>query len=69
MTPKAPTHDVHSQMCLCMSNKGFPDGSVRKESPYNAGDVGLIPWVARQPAPEFLPGKFHGQGSLADYSP
>ena len=33
MTPKIPTHDVHSQMCLCMSNKGFPDGSVSKEPP------------------------------------
>jgi len=69
MTPKIPTHDVHSQMCLCMSNKGFPDGSVSKESPCNAGDVGPTPWVARQPTPEFLPGKSCGQGSLADYSP
>ena len=28
-----------------MSNKGFLDGSVSKESPCNAGDVGPIPWL------------------------
>jgi len=50
-----------------------------KESPANsgdAGDMGLIPGSGKvpgsrkwQPAPVFLPGKFHGQRSLADYSP
>ena len=54
---------------------GFPDGTNGKGSPTNAGDVrdmGLIPWVrkipwrrARQPTAVFLPGKFHGQRSLA----
>ena len=35
-----------------------------------AGDVGLIPWRKQwQPTPVFLPGEFHGQKSLADYSP
>ena len=32
--------------------------------------VGMIPWRrAWQPTSAFLPGKFHGQGSLAGYSP
>ena len=32
--------------------------------------VGKIPWRwAWQPTPVFLPGKFHGQRSLAGYSP
>ena len=45
----------------------------------NAGDAkgaGSIPWVRKipwrrkwQPTPLYLPGKFHGQRSLADYSP
>ena len=31
---------------------------------------GTIPWRrARQPAPVFLPGEFHGQMNLAGYSP
>ena len=32
--------------------------------------VRKIPWSRKwQPAPVFLPGKFHGQRSLVDYSP
>ena len=32
--------------------------------------VGKIPWRRKwQPPPVFLPGKFHGQRSLAGYSP
>ena len=31
--------------------------------------VGKIPWRKELPAPVFLPGEFHGQRSLADYSP
>ena len=32
--------------------------------------VGKIPWNRKwQPTPVFLPGKFHGQRSLVDYSP
>ena len=47
--------------------------------PANAGnteDTGWIPGSGRspggvngKPTPVFLPGKFHGQGSLAGYSP
>ena len=53
--------------------------SVVKNPPANAGGVGSIPgsdsWVrkipwrrARQPTPAFLPGKSHGQRSLAGFS-
>ena len=51
---------------------------VVKNPPANAEDVrhefdpwvGKIPWRrAWQPTPVFLPGKFHGQMSLAGYSP
>ena len=42
----------------------------------NAGDPGSIPGSGRfpwrkewQPTPVFLPGEFHGQRSLVDYSP
>ena len=51
---------------------GFPDGSVVENLPANAGDLGLIPGSQRspgeghwQPTPVFLPGKAHGQRSLA----
>ena len=53
----------------------FPGGSDDKESNCNAGDLGSIPGSGRswrrkwQPIPEFLPGKSHGQRSLAGYSP
>ena len=46
-----------------------------KNSPANAGDLGVIPWIGKipwrrkwQPIPVFLPGKFHGQGP-GRYSP
>ena len=64
---------------------GFPGGSDGKESTCNAGDLGLIPGLGRFPRglPSilekgmathskkwlFLPGEFHGQRSLAGYSP
>ena len=55
----------------------FPSGTVLKKTPANAGDardMSLSPgWkipLSRkwQPTPVFLPGKFHGQRSLASYS-
>ena len=63
-----------------LSNKyilGFPGGSVIKNLPANARDVGLIPWLVRYPGEEngnllqysCLPGKSHGQRSLEGYSP
>ena len=56
--------------------KGFPGGSDGKESFCNAGDPGLIPGSGRSPwkrewlpTPAFLPGKSHGQRTLAGCSP
>ena len=56
--------------------RGFPAGSDSKESACNAGDLGLIPrlgrfpWRREQlPTSAFWPGEFHGQRSLAGYSP
>ena len=54
---------------------GFPGGSDRKESACSAGLrfdlwVEKIPWRREWlPTAEFLPGEFHGQRSLAGYSP
>ena len=53
---------------------GFPGGSVVKNLPANAGDMGprvrKIPWRGKwQPTPVFLPEKSQGQRRLAVYSP
>ena len=55
---------------------GFPGGSVVKKPPANAGDTGLIPGLGRPPRGghgdpilSFLPGKSHGERSLAGSSP
>ena len=47
-----------------------------KNPPASAGDSGFDPWIRKmpwrrkwQPTPAFLPGKSHGQRSLAGYSP
>ena len=61
---------------LCKIISGFPSGSVVKNMPANAGDVGSIPGSGRspgegrkwQPSPVFSPGEFQGQGSLEGYS-
>ena len=47
---------------------GFPGGLDGKESACNVGDPDSIPVSGRYP-PVFLPGKLHGQRSLAGYSP
>jgi len=54
-------------------------GTMAKNVPANEGDTrdtclipgsGKIPWRRKwQPTPVSLPGKFHVQRSLADYSP
>ena len=51
---------------------GFPSSSDGKESACNAGDPGSIPGLGRSPWRRkwqstlvLLPGKSHGQGSLA----
>ena len=55
---------------------GFPVGLDGKESSSNAGNLGWIPGLGRGegrgewlPTPLFWPGEFHGQRSLAGYSP
>ena len=56
---------------------GFPGGSDSKASAGSSGDPGLIPGLGRCPEEgngypvqySFLPGEFHGQRSLAGYSP
>ena len=55
---------------------GSPGGSDDEESTCNAGYLGSdLPRVGKilrrewQPTPVFLPGEFHGQRSLAGYSP
>ena len=57
----------------------FPGGSVVKNPPSNVNRCrrhGFDPWVRKIPwrrkwqlTPVFLPGKSHGQRSLAGYSP
>ena len=57
-------------------NWGFTDGTSGKESAFTKHKrCGFNPWVGRilwsskwQPTPVFLPGKPHGQRSLAGYS-
>ena len=55
---------------------GLPDGSNSKESAFHCSRWGFLPWIRKipwkrewQPTPAFLPGKSHGQRSLAGYSP
>ena len=55
---------------------GNPGGSDGKEFASNAGDSGSISVMGRSPGEEndyphlvFVPGEFHGQRSLAGYSP
>ena len=59
-----------------IKGRGFPGGSVVKESASQCRNQGFdpgikkIPWRRKwQPTPVFLPGESHGQRSLAGYSP
>ena len=80
--PRSLLHQAHGQLWSWKASLGFPGGLVSKESPAmqetasnTVGPgfspcVGKIPWRRkRQPIPVLLPGKSHGQRSLADYSP
>ena len=83
---RSPTSTVNAAVHFIIVNiplvKGqFPSGSVVKNLPANAVDVGLIPGPGRFPGkgngnqyscwtiPVFLPGKSYGQKSLVGYSP
>ena len=54
---------------------GFPDGSAVKNPPANVGFIGSVPGLEASPGEGngnplvFLPGKSHGQRSLAGHSP
>ena len=51
---------------------GFPGGSVVKNLPASAEDMGpILGWKdpLEKNGYSFLPGKFHGERSLAGYSP
>ena len=72
------TYDSTSWCQITATMLSFPGGSVVKNPPANPraiGDmgsswVGKIPWRRTcQPTQVCLPGKSHGQGSLADYGP
>ena len=55
-------------MRALMKRRGFPGGSAVNAMPET--QVRKIPWRRKwQPTPVFLPGEFHGQRSLAVYSP
>ena len=66
-------------MCIKFStnilDSGFSGGSLIKNPPANSRDPSLIPGSRRSPGErngkplQFLPGKSHGQRSLAGYSP
>ena len=69
------TH-THMQMWACAVLWASPGGSDGEESTCNAGDPDSVPRSGRFPCrnewpltPVFLPGEFHGQRSLASYSP
>ena len=64
---------IYKTLIKCMD---FPSGSDGKESACNAMRPGFSPWVEKipwrrewLPTPLFLPEEFHGQRSLAGYSP
>ena len=69
-------HRLSFEILICL---GFPDGSVVKNLPASAGDegdTGSIPDLGRSagvgnglPTPVLLPGKSHGEKSLAGYCP
>ena len=55
---------------------GFPGDTSGKESACQCRRHGVDPWIRKipwrrkwQPTTVFLPGEFHGQRSLAGYSP
>ena len=74
-TQLCPQESEKASQWGCIGGKsGFPEGSVVKNPPASAGDTRdpvSIPWVGKiwrrewQPIPVFLPGKSHGQRSLA----
>ena len=67
-----------SQRCYLTISSWLPGSTLIKKPPASAGNERprFVPWVGKiswrrkwQLAPIFLPGKFQGRRSLADYSP
>ena len=59
----------HSWAYICRMQESACQCGRRKRLGFDPW-VGKFPWSRKsQPAPVFLPGKFHGQRSLAGYSP
>ena len=58
------------ERCKRLFDQGYRS-SGGKESACNSGDQGSIPGSGRSPGEgnSYLPGEFHGQRSLEDYSP
>ena len=59
----------------CVQVRGLPRWRSSEESACQCGRCGLAPWIRKipwrrkwQPTPVFLPGKSHGQRSLAGHS-
>ena len=73
--PGCTCHRQNRLSLLQWQNHAGPGGSAVENLPANAGDLGsILVWedpLKRkwQPTPVFLPGKSHGQRSLAGYSP
>ena len=71
--------DVLKQLSLCVCPEGFPGGSLSKEPAFSeTQEMRVQPPPPGQEDPlekeratrsSILPGKFHGQGRLAGYSP
>ena len=66
----------HCRDCRFDPWSGCPDGTVVKNPPAKKVVSSIPAWVRKIPGrrrwqstPIFLPGKFHGQRSLAAYSP
>ena len=68
------TH-THNFTYVIYTHMGFSGYSDGKESDCNVGDLGSVPGFGRFPVEGrathsiFLPGEFHGQRTLAGYSP
>ena len=60
---------------LQRDKRSFPGGSDGKKICLQCRRTGFDPWVRKMPwrrewlPLQYLPGEFHGQGCLADYSP
>ena len=60
--------DLYNVLMVALMVKNLP--IMQEAQVQSLGWIGKIPWRKEwQPTPIFLPGEFHGQRSLAGYSP